>query len=441
VKGFKEAVRDRISSLRYRVIELEQKDYPTPASRNLLGVIRTILERIPAQLDRYEPRFASAPEAGRRTGERLANLLSHLHSLIFIVNETSRAKTPAALISSLRETAREYTGSTVDLLIRPDSQGVQYGYIAMNVHLAKVLGGAADFIDVPREELLQPLGEGPVVLSYPAAERNNVMLHGIFLHELGHHITHRLGIVDRVMEAHADVPSSSDISVQAWIWEFAADLAALRIVGPAYVFGIYQSMLSTEVLHTVREKHPPSYWRIYVLLKVLKREGFLDVMPEPLRIHISEWRRDLVPAQRRCRANLRDNGAADVFKFVRRVLPDLIEGVRSAMPPGFEAGQYLSECQVLLTQLKAFVPLNEWYDKANDSWVPSSLAAILNTGWMFVLSELDQFFSEIKAEDPDERERLRHRIFDLIAKSVEFAQIQKDIAKVQPQGKPGTEVV
>jgi hypothetical protein len=114
VKGFQEAVRDRISSLRQRVLELEQKDYPTPASRNLLRVISNILEKIPDRLKLYEPRFARAPDAGRRSGGWLTNLLSNLHALMFIVNETSRAKTPAALISSLRDTARGQLGRSAD---------------------------------------------------------------------------------------------------------------------------------------------------------------------------------------------------------------------------------------------------------------------------------------------------------------------------------------
>lgn len=431
MRGFQEAVRDRISSLQARVIELEQKDYPTPASHNLLGVIRVILDKIPDQLKLYEPRFARAPEAGRRSGGWLTNLLSNLHALMFIVNETSRAKTPAALISSLRDTAREYTGSSVDLLIRPDSQGVQYGYEALDLQIREVLQQAADFIDVRLEDLVRPLGEGLVVLSYPAAERNNVMLHGIFLHELGHHITYRNGIMDRVMEAHPDLPDVSEINAEAWIWEFAADLAALRIAGPAYVFGIYQSMLSMEVLETYRERHPPSYWRMLVLLDELAAEDFLDAVPATLRAHIDGWRDDLASARERCGANLRDEGTEELFRYVERVLPTLTGEVRSSLPAGFVANQFEHECQVLLAQLKSFVPLNEWYDVDRETWVPASLAAILNTGWMFMLAELEQFFTEIGATDLAERERLRHRIFDLIAKSVEFAQIQKDISRVQ----------
>jgi hypothetical protein len=293
-----------------------------------------------------------------------------------------------------------------------------------------VLQQAADFIDVRLEDLAHPLGEGLVVLSYPAAERNNVMLHGIFLHELGHHITYRIGIMHRVMETHPDQPDGQGIDVEAWIWEFAADLAALRIVGPAYAFGIYQSMLSTEVLETYRETHPPSYWRMTVLLDVLAAEGFLAAMPPALRAHVDGWRPDLASAGERCEANLREEGTEELFHFVRQILPDLIEAVRSSIPAGFVSIQYEHECEVLLTQLKAFVPLNEWYDADTGHWVPASLAAILNTGWMFMLAEVEEFFTEIGATDQGERERLRHRIFELIAKSVEFAQIQKDIARV-----------
>jgi hypothetical protein len=430
VKGFHEAVRDRISSLRQRVLELEQKDYPTPASRNLLGVISDILKKIPDRLKLYEPRFTRAPEAGRRSSGWLTNLLSNLHALMFIVNETSRAKTPAALINSLRDTAREYTGSTVDLLIRPDSQGVQYGYEALDLQIRGVLQQAADFIDVRLEELARPLGEGLVVLSYPAAERNNVMLHGIFLHELGHHITYRTGIMQSVMEAHPNAPDIQGIDAEAWIWEFAADLAALRIVGPAYAFGIYQSMLSTEVLETYRETHPPSYWRMLVLLDELAAEGFLDAMPGALRTHVDGWRPDLASAGKRCEANLREEGTEELFQYVQRVLPDLVKEVRASIRAGFVSFQYEHECKPLLAQLKAFVPLNEWYDVESGQWVPASLAAILNTGWMFMLADLEEFFNAIGATDPAERERLRHRIFELIAKSVEFAQIQKDIARV-----------
>lgn len=413
------------------MVELEQKDYPTPASHSLLGVIREILEKIPDQLELYESRFTSVPQAGRRSSGRLTHLLSDLHALMFLVNETSRAKTPAALINSLRETAREYTGSTVDLLIRPESHGVQYGYEALDVQIRGVLQQAAAFLDVRLEELEERLGDGLVVLSYPAAERNNVMLHGIFLHELGHHITDRIGVMQRVMQAHPHIPKHPEVEVQRWIWEFAADLAAFRIAGPAYVFGIYQSMLSTEVLETHGGWHPPSYWRMQVLLEVLAEDGFFDAMPEALQMHIQGWQTDLASAKKRYRVILQEHCLEQVFSFVTEVLPTLKAEVRASMTAGMNVEQYGRECGILLQQLKLFMPLNEWYNAEKDEWIPASLAAILNTGWIFVLTELDGFFEEIEATDPAERERLRQRIFDLIAKSVEFAQIQKEIGRVQ----------
>lgn len=447
MNGFREAVQDRIGSLVERVGELKQKQYPTPASKLLLEMVNSILVQIPKQLDSYDPRFAQLPgAAGQRASGRLTHLLSHLHEFMFILNETSRAKTPAALISSLRDTVRTQTGSDVELLIRPDRQGLRYRYRPLDKHILEWLTEAAEFIDVSVEDLAAPLGDGVVVLSYPAAERNNVILHCIFLHELGHHITDRNGVLDRVLavvalpELDGEDPNAFGKVCENWIWEFAADLAAVRLAGPAYAFGIYQSMLATEVLDTHTLTHPASWWRMRVLLDVLRAEGFFEegrVPPEVL-ARMESWTGDLASAEERSRAKIQGKVEWEaLIAYATEAIPHLIREVDASMPHGFTAADYERECPKLSAQLRQLIPINEWYE--DGAWHVASFAGILNTGWNFVLGELEEFYGEYKVTDAREREQLRQRVFALVAKSVEFAQLQKDAAAARRRA--GLEVV
>lgn len=441
MKGFRQAVEDRIASLLDRVDELDQKQYPTKASGHLLQVIREVLKRIPGQLDRYEARFreAALENVGRRESGRLQELLSDLHELAFIVNETSRAKTPAALIGSLRDTVREQTQTRVDLLIRPDSQGVQYRYEDLNDAIRKVLRSAAEFIDVEVEDLIRPLGDGVVVLSYPAAERNNVILHGVFLHEIGHHVTDRLHVVDDVV---ARFPLSGPLgptrdAYLSWVWEFAADVAAARLAGPAYLFAIYQSMLATEALSTFGPSHPPSWWRVRMLQRVLDEEGFfaLDAFPQAARAQIASWEDDLAAAETATRAKIASDPLENAFfAHLEQAVPHVVESARRVMPMAFTAADYERDCPPLRDQLHNLVPLNEHYDPVTQAWQPASFAAILNTGWNFVLAEFDELCERLAVHEQAERDTVRRRIFDLIAKSVEFAQIQKEVRVTRGAG-------
>jgi hypothetical protein len=431
VNGFREAVQDRISSLLDRVDELKLKQYPTPASNALLDVVGAILKQIPRKLDDYDPRFAPIPGARRRSHGHLSQLLSSLHELMFIINETSRAKTPAALISSLRATVREHTGTRVELLIRPDSQGIRYTYADLGTGILKVLEEASDFVDAPTDRVIESLEDGVVVLTYPAAERNNVILHGIFLHEIGHHITDCTGVLQRVTDAFPLEPPLDkwpQVWV-SWLWEFAADLAAIRLAGPAYLFGIYQNMLATEVLDLPSDTHPPPWRRVRLMLDELRLAGFLDgdCMPPAVLAHITRWEEDLAAAEALSRVDTLGPVIRALVEKVEEVLPRISEEVRAAIPNAFTAEAYRRECPRLGAQLRHLMPLNEWYDPETDTWPIASFAGILNTGWNFVLGELEGFYAEIRVTSRDEQEALRRRIFDLIAKSVEFAQLRKDV--------------
>jgi hypothetical protein len=433
VKGFREAAEDRIASLIARVEELRGKQFPTPASERLLDVIQNIVQAIPAQLDRYHLRLQGNPDAFRRSGGHLTKLLGQLHELTFLVNETSRAKTPAALVSSLRDVVRLHTGSNVDLLFRPDSQGLQYTYLGLDRWIDEVLTNAADFIDRPIAQLAAPLASEIVVLSYPAAERNNVMLHSIFLHELGHHITYINGAIDRIFSTRP-VPNAlaqADLTdvCENWVSEFAADFAAARIVGPAYVFGIYRTMLGTEVLDAYGRTHPPSFLRIRTLLRYLEREGFTKCLPDRVRGHLEGWEPDLAAADRRCRDALigEDPVLQQLFGYIEGLVPEIDSAVVESMPHAFTSERYVRECIPLAAQLGEFMPLNEWYNADDDSWHTASLAGILNAGWNFSIGDIEAFYGRIGAVTDTERREARRRVFDLVGKSIEFAQIQHDI--------------
>jgi hypothetical protein len=428
VNGFREAVRDRISSLLDRVDELKQKQYPTPGSSALLKAVESILKEIPPKLDAYDERFAAVQGKSRRSHGHLSQLLSSLHELMFIINETSRAKTPAALISSLRSTVRAQTGTRVELLIRPDSQGIRYAYEDLGKWIRQVLRETGDFVDAPDEGFPASLADGVVVLSYPAAERNNVILHGIFLHEIGHHITERAGVLQRITGAFPMEQWPTEWG--NWIWEFAADLAAIRLAGPAYLFGIYQSMLATEVLDLASDTHPPPWLRVRLMIDELREARFFEegCAPPAVLAQIEKWKEDLSAAEALSRAEFLENpSTGEFFAKIEEVLPHVAADVRTAMPDAFTADMYRCECPKLGAQLRQLMPLNEWYDPDTDSWPIASFAGILNTGWNFVIGELDGLYAEVNVDNRAEQEQLRRRVFDLIAKSVEFAQLRRDV--------------
>lgn len=474
---YREGVEETLDSLDRWLEELiYEVTYASAASVELLEGLRNVLERIRDRLPDVVKEYADEDLDLAQPTIRIGHILSFLHQVIFTISETSQDRTPAALVDSLRSVAQRYVDGDVVLLFRPGQRALEYTFIPFGSRLDQILGGAEAIVGVPLRDALKLSGKKIVLLSYPASEQNNVLLHSIFLHEIGHFITHEHNVPKKAFDAcmaaaeslpseFAGKPEAAVLDMQAilrrWLWELAADASAIRLVGPAYFFGIYRSMLVGEALDQYSREHPPAWLRLRMMLNQLVSAGYpeVTVLEKPL----AEWDARLVAAEQRFRAQLPKAKLINVageaqdqalFRMTEKLLPFVVAEVGTAVNKDeYTAEHYMRECPHLVQQLREFIPLNEWYaeDQAGaeeagtaaqvtpsgeavaekmgkGSWHVSTLAGILNAGWSYVIAGLDEAYGTVGAETSAERREFRRRIFALIAKSIELAQIQGDVA-------------
>ena len=448
MNGYREAIADKIESLERYTSELMRREYPTLVSTQILEAIARILDAARTNLDETLRRYARV-EHGSAPALRIGYRLDLLHRILFTIGNTSRANTPpTALVDSVREVTRRFVPGDIDLMFQPGITSNQYTLTPFEKWVWEALPSTASLVGLPPDEIKHMLPRHIVLLSYPAAEQNNVLLHSIFLHEIGHHVTAERRVVESVLEDHPPAPPITGKRdphqvIHRWLWEIAADLTALRAVGPAYLFGIHRSMLIGEMRRQYTQTHPPAWLRIKLMLDLLERDGLYAVMPEPVRKMISDWAVEVeadegAARQEMARADapLRKAGLEDtaVFEAVEAAVEDVAKEVCAITEEGrYTAAEYSEECGPLVEQLRYHIPLNEWYEKEGEECeVPriASLAGILNAGWNYVLADLPGVYTNEGAVTPQAQRLHRQRVFGLIAKSIEFAQIQRDVERV-----------
>lgn len=462
VSDYREAVEENLDSLdRWLDTLLHEQSYATRGSIELLEGLRRVVARIRDRVPAVEAEFEAAGLDPTQSAIRLGHLLNHLHQAIFTVGETARARTPAALIDSLTDVAQRYVPGEVVLLFRPGHRGLEYTFTAFGKLVLKFLEIAETVIGEPLSDVLGLGGKKVVLLAYPASEQNNVLLHSIFIHEIGHFITEEHDVPRAAFDAfqategelpaefagqHGDVLEMQKL-LRRWLWELAADAAAIRIVGPAYLFGIYRSMLVGEALDQYSREHPPAWLRLRMMLDLLAEAGYLAALAPEVSAVLTAWEARLASARQRFEAQLPSakqiiiaGRAVDrvLFGMTEKLLPYITAEIRRVVvQDAYTAEKYSEECPVLVDQLKEFIPSNEWYDERANTWRTSTLAGILNAGWTYVIAELEGAFEKVGAKTDEERREFRRRMFALIAKSVELAQIQADVAAVHVRHIPG----
>lgn len=101
------------------------------------------------------------------------------------------------LVYFFEETADVLLQSSADLVMR-DQADYNYTVVGLDRPFGKLLSSLGATL---------PPGPPPILIGYPTLERDRVLLHPIFVHELGHEAVMRESLLDRTLGAHPDVPA------------------------------------------------------------------------------------------------------------------------------------------------------------------------------------------------------------------------------------------
>lgn len=491
----------KASALLEEIGQLKAIHFASPTARQVLDLCEDIARLLQTEALALHAESAKAKGKEAREGrdDTARSYTQFAHQLRgwlrFIVSADNTAPV-ADLVAPFEALAKQHA-SGAEVLIRP-----QWKYNFTYRHFAELLYSlcqtsfdwteqefnkvASDHKFVSSDEDLPHIA----VLSYAGIERRNALALVMIAHEIGHLLDEHFGLTsgpevrgaltqaaDEQKDAVSsylksrqkrEVPAASVEGLKEeagfWIRELVADVAALRLIGPAYICALKLSAYALTAYETLPPKHPPLEDRLNWVMceSAMKGLGHMEFFAKHSKLNPcagamlrylksltkeiaqpkqgartspvtrdEERKKALLrtlsrPATEKALARLRDKVLPDAesFKLSRGVF-EMVEKLAREVPP----------CQSYVRGLKPDA------DKKRDpNEQHFSMAAILNAGWMFYLTHVmkvrnaEHKDAEGNKIDPETVELLR--VSDLVTLAVKQSSFLEEYTRRAAQN-PG----
>jgi hypothetical protein len=366
-------------------------------------------------------------------------LVTYLYRVASLVHGADLRQTPAEIVPAIQNLLTRCHGRSVSLLLRPIWQ-LNYAYLDLRPQLEDALAG------LRVQDLLDRFPSGFVILPFPAAERDNVLLHAIFGHELGHGITRSTGIVNDVLASLSptdygiandllkelppqEVSPPPDVqrvqtvlhaAVRNWLKELASDTFAIELIGPAYFCAFSFFAMAGIDIEDWSPSHPAARFRLQRMAASDRlRELSTDLGSGVSRYlaYCAQVLGDITPP-----TELWPRAAFRMLDPLLQVLNSRADsysegiGTEPPVPPPQVLGQ-------LLELLRHQVPPSEYRGRGSGRSMPAEFAWVVNCGWEYQLAEMEDLYKLFGARDAVSRFDVRRRFYRLLLKACELGAI------------------
>jgi len=201
----------------------------------------------------------------------LASMIANLYTYVSYIEAASTETNPPGIISAIERIANALL-SKPKVLICPS---LQCNYAYHNLLSKKNLRSEDTFAFLFDEKGFEG-EEHFAVFLYPLALRDDVLCHALLMHEVGHLLDEVKTIVPQALEALEPKPYRYPAEeLQSFFTEFVADIVAVCILGPAYLFAFIEFLTSLALLTDVGvfKTHPPLNFRIRNILDTIISYG------------------------------------------------------------------------------------------------------------------------------------------------------------------------
>jgi len=454
----------KLKSLHQLVLSLRRHCSHSASSLLLWGIVDQSVRRLIRDVERLDASTVAGADLVRRLAERGDNL--HLYLGFLEAGEANRI--PNALVSPLHAIMQP---------LAPGSRVVVWcGWIPGNYSAEPKVGECLkrtveDVFRRRTHHVARAVPDVLAVLSFPAAERDNVLLHSALGHELGHVLLVHNKDVDKYpgrtdlkldeqalraaaerIDAEtgaisADAKVSGNIfsermyrqvsafaakTLARWRDELFADAYSVYLLGPAPVLALYD----LAGLPGPSPTHPPGYLRFLVMLECLRLSGFAREDDNEL-----GW---LAPklAEIRKACDAPPGPSNPVFPIIEECvsqhtcrIADYVMGASrdaSAAPYTYaDWARCYAPTQLasgtrncLVDRLLNYV-IPDCNEAADGHALPASLASILNSGWALFYGHWDSFCKGLGAASLQGKHRARQRLFNLLLKGIESSDLSQ----------------
>jgi hypothetical protein len=383
-----------------------------------------------------------------------SDFLRPIGSIISLIENADVTAVPGELTAPLRrEVRRLFPDAEVLMVANPE---LNYTIVELAGYIRELLSqlGVSDR-DVLPHQIFR--------ISIPKIEYDQVLLHCVLAHELGHPLYRELKLEDKILPISLDEariveiynqlrtswerksPGSSQTEmfselffknvvtkevnnvIPNWIEEIAADLLGLLILGPAYVLASIHFSSSVFLLNSASPTHPPQRFRLKVLFRFMKKHFPFEQLQTRTREVLNSWdniaRRDIAGLK------LFEQIAYDTIDD-DSVFQRLTQAVLENLPDSkrFSIEYYRREVDAQTELINAIVPPVEYLHDGRTTL--SSVSGILNSGWECDLQGLDEFKENLPDQEPLTEFDVKFKFNKFLIKSIEQNQIAHEWGEI-----------
>jgi|WetSurMetagenome_2_1015567.scaffolds.fasta_scaffold26295_2 hypothetical protein len=210
--------------------------------------------------------------------------------------------------------------------------------------------------------------------------------------------------------------------IEGWLQELVADLLAVRKFGPTYFFAGAEHSLALGVMDRDSDDHPNSRMRLRLMIEELKELGYLKQNGENEKIvnALTIWNNYLNINPGLLQDEIHSVAALSISKM-QNTLSETIRTI--SKDKDYSANKFDEEVWQLVELINNGIPPDELIDTGKKTSKPSTLAGILNAGYMvnyFSLDELGKLMNQTGEEGDISS---RRKLDELLLKAIESTEI------------------
>jgi hypothetical protein len=439
-------IKERCAALESEVCRLLVTHSTSPGATSLLKLIedtnRQILDKIETIAKSTTIRNTLTNAQLEQSLNRFAKLLPTLHELLSFLEGTERKGSFFPFAHPLRRLMRKHIEECeVVFASRPE---LNYSFEEVSSPIRSILNAASlnDICNIFPKYFL--------IISFPQAEAENILLHCIFAHEIGHAVYQKENLVDRILgrvkvskeqiknlssealmshrgsrrlnktaiQIREQITEEINKSAESWADELTSDAIAVCLFGPAYLFAFIHLIISFQLMDNCSDTHPSPRLRLRLICQMMDLLKYTRHFPGPLRKYYGPWKRE---ASRPVQV---DN---PILKVVSRsfepVLSAIIQQTLKTVKPQYTDSTYAADIKTLPQLIIAgILPVEVVKDHKKRTMQTQSVISILNAGWLVNLTALDEFAKSrhLKTADPF---KVKRKLQEEISKALELQEI------------------
>ena len=453
-----ETGRERCDALKRELGKLRERKYPSPAPELLIQLIERTTDHIATALNTIrsddELRVLLTSEQLILRVYHHTEFLPFLHQILGLLEGADVERTPSALIPPLRRFLRRVLPSAeVMFTSQPE---LNYSFVEIAEGLKEVYRSAGSTF----ENLVADFPADFVVINLPSAEVQNVLLHCVTAHEIGHGLYRMDRIDEKLMalikldehavkrlsdEAAPSAQAQSNASngtsnglqlnkvqlrevltseinrtIAGWLAELSSDAIGLCLFGPAYYFAFVHFIVSFQYLDVTDTSHPAPRVRLRLMRQMIRDLGFYEKFGA-LKDPFDRWGAllDKKPEPKQPMDRIAFDAVDPITATIVSEAQRAVES-RSLL---FGANDFASS-ETLADMLLHLIPPIEVLDASTKHLSPTDMRAVLNAGWRVQLASLNEFAAVNYIAQRGSQLETKERLADMLLKSLELLEIK-----------------